>query len=389
MANLINSIRQRFTPIRPLPAGLYSYTSPASDPRNYRLHLRIDPGGDGILIVNASTVLHLNQTAAEYCYHLLKNNPVHQVARQVANRYRITEEQARNDYQELIQQVLGVVEQPDLDPEIYLGFERLPAFTGNISAPYRLDCALTYRLPADQQPDFAPLDRVKNELSTQEWKAMLDKAWKAGVPHVIFTGGEPTLRPDLLELLEYVEVNGQVSGLISFGSGLSDQDYLNSLLNTGLDHLMLVLHPEQPVPEEIVKNVVAADLYTAIHLTLSPANQDTFLDQIRMLANLGVTAVSLTTADLALGDLLVAGRNQVAMLGIELVWNLPVPYSAANPIALERNRPEKPEGAGRAWLYVEPDGDVLPDQGILQPMGNLLTDTWESIWRQHKRMPVE
>jgi MoaA/NifB/PqqE/SkfB family radical SAM enzyme len=75
-------------------------------------------------------------------------------------------------------------------------------------------------------------------------------------------------------------------------------------------------------------------------------------------------------------------------LGIELVWNLPVPYSAANPIALERNRLEKPEGAGRAWLYVEPDGDVFPDQGILQPMGNLLTDSWESIWQQHKRMPI-
>jgi hypothetical protein len=388
MANLLNSIRQKFSPIRPLAAGMYAYTSPVEDPRNYRLHLRIDPGGDGLLIVNASTVLHLNQTAAEYCYYLVQNIPVDQAARQVAQRYRITEDQARNDYQELIQQVLGVVEQPDLDPELYLGFERLPAFTGNISAPYRLDCALTYRLPADQPLEFAPQERVKNELSTDEWKAIIDKAWQKGVPHIVFTGGEPTLRKDLLELLSHIEYNGQVSGLISNGTGLSDPLFLDALLNTGLDHLMLVLHPDQVLPQELIRQVMSADLYTAVHLTLTVSNQDGYLDKIRHLANLGVTAISLTTADPSLGELLEAGRNQLALSGIELVWNLPVPYSAAHPIALERNRLLKPDGAGRAWLYVEPDGDVLPDQDILQPMGNLLTDSWETVWQQHLRVPV-
>ncbi|MBE9474690.1 MAG: hypothetical protein IMY85_07340, partial [Chloroflexi bacterium] len=37
-------------------------------------------------------------------------------------------------------------------------------------------------------------------------------------------------------------------------------------------------------------------------------------------------------------------------------------------------------GAGHAWLYVEPDGDVLPDQDINQVLGNLLNDPWETIW---------
>ena len=38
------------------------------------------------------------------------------------------------------------------------------------------------------------------------------------------------------------------------------------------------------------------------------------------------------------------------------------------------------EGAGKAWLYVEPDGDVLPAQGVNQGMGNLLQDSWQDIW---------
>jgi MoaA/NifB/PqqE/SkfB family radical SAM enzyme len=41
-----------------------------------------------------------------------------------------------------------------------------------------------------------------------------------------------------------------------------------------------------------------------------------------------------------------------------------------------------PEGAGKAWLYVEPDGDVLPSQGNSEKiLGNLLRDEWTKIMR--------
>jgi MoaA/NifB/PqqE/SkfB family radical SAM enzyme len=62
-----------------------------------------------------------------------------------------------------------------------------------------------------------------------------------------------------------------------------------------------------------------------------------------------------------------------------------VPYSAFNPVAAELRDANKkiPEGAGKAWLYVEPDGDVLPAQGVNKVLGNLLTDPWEKIWKKH------
>ena len=108
----------------------------------------------------------------------------------------------------------------------------------------------------------------------------------------------------------------------------------------------------------------------------------------RALAQTGIKAISLSTTTPELNNTLTALRDFAAEKGLSLVWDLPVPYSAFNPVALEIAGDAPSDGAGRAWLYVEPDGDVLPDQGILQPMGNLLTDSWESIWRQHKRMPV-
>jgi MoaA/NifB/PqqE/SkfB family radical SAM enzyme len=64
-----------------------------------------------------------------------------------------------------------------------------------------------------------------------------------------------------------------------------------------------------------------------------------------------------------------------------LRFDLPVPYSASNPVALETQEDHIPEGAGKAWLYVEPDGDLLPAQGMAdRVLGNLLRDNWRDIF---------
>jgi MoaA/NifB/PqqE/SkfB family radical SAM enzyme len=79
---------------------------------------------------------------------------------------------------------------------------------------------------------------------------------------------------------------------------------------------------------------------------------------------------------------LTQGREWAAELGLDLVWDLPVPFSAHHPIRLDA--PEAVEGGGRAWLYVEPDGDVLPSQGVDDVWGNILRDPWPEIWRHAK-----
>jgi MoaA/NifB/PqqE/SkfB family radical SAM enzyme len=75
-------------------------------------------------------------------------------------------------------------------------------------------------------------------------------------------------------------------------------------------------------------------------------------------------------------------RAHAAALHLELVWNLPVPYSDLNPVALETEGSVLAEGAGKAWLYIEPDGDVLPQQGENRVIGNLLREPWEQIWEK-------
>lgn len=389
----INQIKALFTPIEPLASGIYHYQSPASDPLNYRLHLRLEPDGNGILMINASTILHLNQTAAELAYHLVSNTPPDEAAKQISSRYRISKKTAKDDYQSLEEQIETLLTTPDLDPVTYFGFERHVPYTDNISAPYRLDCAITYQLPDNAPAGSAPVKRVDRELSTEEWKTIIDKAWDAGIPHILFTGGEPTLREDLPELISHAEKNGQVTGLITNGLKLSDTSYLNTLLQSGLDHTMIILEPEKAQTWESLSSfaywteTLNEDIFITAHITLTKENAGTGISLIDKLTEAGISAISLSESDRSLSDELQITRDYANEHDIDLVWDLPVPYSSLNPVALELELEEDeihPSGAGKGWLYVEPDGDVLPGQGINTLLGNFLENEWETIWQSAK-----
>ncbi len=208
----------------------------------------------------------------------------------------------------------------------------------------------------------------------------MQKAWDAGIPHVIFTGGEPTLRDDLPDMIRFAEDLGQVSGLLTDGLRLADEIYLDRLLKSGLDHLLLVLQPENEQSWQAVGNAMVEDLSVVVHLTITEENQTQASANLERLSRMGVGQVSLSVSSADLSEVLGKVRDQLATLGMELVWNLPVPYSALHPIALEAGD-ALIEGGGRAWLYIEPDGDVRPTQGHPTVLGNLLHDPWEIIWK--------
>jgi hypothetical protein len=366
---------------RHLPAETHTYQSGPDEPA-YRLHLRLLKDGSGILIVNAATVLHLNATAAEFAFHMMKGTAPEEVARQVSDRYHISQEDAHKDYLDFRDRVQTMIHTPDLDPTTYLDFERVAPHSQDLTAPLRLDCALTYRLPAGTQVEYAPTKRVDRELTTDEWKAVMDKAWTAGIPHITFTGGEPTLREDLPALIAHAEKTGQVTGLLSDGLKLADQKYLQTLLQTGLDHLLFILEPGNPASWKALEVIMPADLYTTVHVTITPQNVKKAGEVLERLAKLAVKSVSLGASEASLHDDLHQLHDKIASLGMTLRWDLPVPYSAENPVAHETIEDEIPSGAGKAWLYVEPDGDVLPAQGEADKiLGNILRDSWEKIYR--------
>ena len=373
-----------FTP-KPLPVGNYQAILKLDTGPSYRLHLRIDDKGTGILILNASTILHLNTTAVEYAFHMIKQSPQEVVVAEIMKRYQVSAEQASSDFEIFKERLETLVSTPDLDPETFLDISRVDLHDESLAAPLRLDCALTYQVSEGSTSSYAPHDRVKLSLDTEEWKLVLKNAWDAGIPHIVFTGGEPTLRPDIPELIKFTEELGQVCGLITDGSRLTEKDYLHQLLNAGLDHIMIVLDPDSDHCWEAVKDTINEDIFLTVHLTLTTKNQSGFEKILQKLSGLEVKSLSLSAESEDLWKKLPQFTQKAVESGFSIVWDLPVPYSALNPIALELEQGDtRSKGAGTSWLYVEPDGDVLIGQGHPSVLGNLLTGTWLNIWSEAK-----
>ncbi|MGD8605251.1 MAG: radical SAM protein [Anaerolineales bacterium] len=377
-------IKQLFTQAEkpePLKAGIYHWQSPADAENQYRLHLRIEPDHTGILIINAATVLHLNTSAAAHAYHIVQGDSVDEAAESISKDYFVSKKTALRDQEQIRAQIETLATNPEVDPVLFMDIDRREPYSQKPSAPYRLDLALTYRLDDSGRLDPLARQRVDRELSQDEWVSIMTKAWDAGVPHLIFTGGEPTLRPDLVDLIIEAEKLGQVTGLLTNGLRLSDSEYVSQLEQAGLDHLLITLDPDNQGALDGLRNALDSDIFTAVHLTLTPAEFDALEGTLDRLAKLGVTQLSLSSSDKSESTqkALSQAVDLAAIKGFKLVWDIPVPYSQTNPISAELD--EAPDGAGVAWLYVEPDGDVLPAQGIEHVLGNLARDSFQSIWQ--------
>ena len=76
-----------------------------------------------------------------------------------------------------------------------------------------------------------------------------------------FTGGEATLRDDLVDLIARAEKNGQVCGLLTDGMKLADKNYLELLLKTGLDHILFLLQPDNNNSWKALETIIAEDVF--------------------------------------------------------------------------------------------------------------------------------
>lgn len=381
MGSIFNRIFGSSAKPQPLEPGLYQSLSPDDAPTQYRLHLRIEPDGSGILIVNASTVLHLNTSATEHAYQIVAGVSEEQAAKEIAERYRVSKNDAAKDQKELRENILTLATTEKLDPVLFLDMDRTEPYASQPLAPYRLDIALTYETDPDGDMDPLALHRVDREYSTEEWQGILSQAWEAGIPHVSFTGGEPTRRSDLMALISYAETLGQVSGLVTNGRRLSRSDYLKELELTGLDYIHVALNQEAQQSMDGLMAGLRSEIFTTAHILVEDEAAIT-IELLEKLYAAGLRDVSLASKSEteASFEVLEQARDHAAFLGMDLIWNIPAPYSPFNPIALELH--DSIAGAGWDWLYIEPDGDVLPSQGVDHILGNALRDSWQEIWER-------
>jgi len=384
--------------------GVYHFLRETQYEKN-RIHLRLDPDGTGTLIVNANRIFHFNPTAALMAYFALTQVSDEIAAHSIEKRYNVSKNQAKSDYTHF-QSDLEQLISPETCPICDLDLETTAPFSATPTAPYRMDLALTYRCNNSCAHCYNARSRNYPELSTQEWFTILDKLWDLSIPHIVFTGGEPTLRDDLAELIGHAEKNGQITGLNTNGRKLKDAAYLQTLIDAGLDHVQITLESHLPkIHDQMVclpgaweetivglKNALQSKLYVMTNTTMLKLNSPYMPETLEFLGQLGLKTVGLNA-------LIYSGRGKTVGTGLSetelfplldqakaitnrfsqrLIWYTPTQYCNFDPVQMQLG--VKGCTAALYNMCIEPDGSVIPCQSYYQSLGKLLTDPWDSIW---------
>ena len=284
-----------------VPQGRYTYRGRGKF-AGLALQLRVEPDGKGIIVINANTVLYLNETATVYAYFFMHGAPEKELIKKVRSMYRVDSKEAQEDYNRLTYTISTLAQTEKVCPISYLDVKSVEPFTQQYSAPLRMDLALTFRCQNNCVHCYTGGPQETPELTTTEWRQVIDCLHQIGVFILTFTGGEPTLREDLPELLLYAQNKGMVTGLVTNGRRLKDKAYVETLEKAGLDFVQITLESHKPdihdrmtdtegsFEETVagIKNAVASRIYTTTNTTLSKDNAADFLETIDFIKALGV-----------------------------------------------------------------------------------------------------
>jgi radical SAM protein with 4Fe4S-binding SPASM domain len=368
----------------------------------------VEPDGQGLLVINANTVLFLNETATTHAFFLMQGMPTDSAVSKIRQRYRVNKKRAKADYEKLIYTISTLAQTEEVCPISFLDVTRVEPFTQKLSAPLRVDIALTFRCQNKCIHCYAGGSHETTELPSEQWKEVIDRLHQLGVFILDFTGGEPTLRKDLPELLRYAQKKGMVTGLITNGRKLKAKTYVENLEQSGLDFVQVTLESHKTHIHDFmttiegswnetvagIKNVIPTQIYATTNTTLSKYNADDFIETISFLKNLGIAAFgcnSLIYSGKAktisekfalpiasLQQLLPKIQDKANKLGLKFLWYTPTQYCRLDPVKLGLGI--KSCTAARINLSVGPNGDVFPCQSYFKSLGNILHDNWQKIW---------
>ena len=249
------------------------------------------------------------------------------------------------------------------------------------------------------------------ELTTAQWKEILAKLRAANVPQVTFTGGEPTLRADLVEL---VEVAQWFVTRLNTNGRLLTPELCRKLYEASLDSVQVTLYSHDPAIHNVlvgaegfddtvagIRNAVAAGLSVSVNTPLCSLNED-YAATVRFVHELGVryvTCSGLIPSGSAEGAESQATRlteeqlTDVLRRAVTVAEELEMEMDFTSPGWLKEETLRSLRltlvpscGACLSNMAIAPDGGVIPCQSWLssQPLGNMLTDDWDKIWQSQR-----
>ncbi|HLD92946.1 MAG TPA: radical SAM protein [Anaerolineales bacterium] len=398
-----------FKPIEPPRQGLHFWDIDLPNGRSMRIHLRVEPGGVGVLFVDVTDVVHLNQTAVLMSKMALDGIPLREARARLANGYA---DASLDQIERELHQIYDMIESfrdPTGDcPTCQLSgtMEMSPLFSIEVNAPYKVDIALTYGCNNECPHCYNEVDHLQMpSLPLDDWYQVLDRLAELGVPHLILTGGEATLHPDLPRVIRYADQLGMIVGLNTNGRHIAHKSYMDELGEAGLNHVQITLGSSRPEVHDAmmgarswqqtvqgIENAVASRVHVITNTTLMRTNMDHIEEIIEFIYSLGIRTFAMNgmiysgggfSTGVAIDEkempaLLVRVRDKAQELGMRFLWYTPTEYCRMSPVELEIGA--KRCNAGEYSLCIEPNGDVLPCQSYYVSAGNILRDPWEQIW---------
>lgn len=398
------SIKNFFKKEKKINPGLYDGRININE-ENHRAHLRIESDNSGIATIDASRILHLNQTGAEIVFWYLQNLSKNEILKKMRNRYMVKKANLKNDIERVTNTIEILSATDRVCPLSDLGIEIIEPYSKELSAPLRMDIALTYRCQNKCGHCYNEPERTVKEIDVNSWKEVMKKCFLAGIPHVVFTGGEPTLRDDLPDLIAYAEELGIVTGLNTNGRRLADKKYTERLKNAGLDHVQITLESADKNKHdnmtgassfdetlEGLRASLAEGLFTITNTTLIRMNAEKIEDIIGLLEKEGIKTF-------AINGMIYSGKGKISENDLQspeiipilervakrareknmrFIWYTPTRYCELNPVEMALG--VKQCTAARISMAIEPDGAVIPCQSYYKSVGNIITDPWDKIW---------
>ena len=246
----------------------------------------------------------------------------------------------------------------------------------------------------------------EKELTTEEWKKIIAILRKEKVSQITFTGGEPTIREDIPELIK--EGRWFITRLNTNGVRLTE-DYCRRLREAELDNLQVTFYSwDEEIHNRLVgapnyqktlagiKNAIAAGINMSINTPICRLNKD-YKKTLEFLHDLGiiyVTCSGLILTGNAKGEeseeLRIEGEELYESLreAVEYAYSHDMEISFTSPGLISQERLvemglDVPScGACLSNMAITPSGNVVPCQSWLsdEPLGNILKDKWKTIW---------
>jgi len=269
----------------------------------------------------------------------------------------------------------------------------------NVTRECNLKCSHCYINAAE--------GKLQNELTTQEGKNLIDQISEVSHPLLILSGGEPLMRSDIFELIEYGSSKGLKMGLGSNGSLIDDQ-VARKLKKAGIATVSISIDSNIPKQHDEFRGVEGAwekavnackalqknNVLVQVNTTLTHENYDQ-IDAIMTLAEeIGVenfhlfflvpTGRATKLTDISpqkYEDMITKTFAKVSKHTLNVRPSCaPQFMRIAKGMGLDMRQWIRGCIAGMYYCRIYPNGDVTPCPYLPIKLGNVREQSFKDIW---------